>query len=143
METCVVLGFLDDDNEWDLITTDSAAYAMMSKMRATSVILLLFKEVGYPPGLFDKHRRAMGKDFLHRLSSEDHPLSDEHPMILVFVDIEMKLEARNTNLKAFNLPMPNEEGMREVEEIDRRERIRRLPTVRRLKLYGDLEHSSA
>jgi hypothetical protein len=57
----------------------------------------------------------MGEYFLHRLSSEEHPLSDEHLMILVLVDINMRLEARNTHLKAFNLPMRNEEEMREVD----------------------------
>jgi hypothetical protein len=62
-------------------------------------------------------------------------------MILVLVDINMKLEARNTHLKALNLPMPKEEVIKEVEEIDRRARIRRLPTVRRLQISGDLEHS--
>jgi hypothetical protein len=31
--------------------------------------------------------------------------------------------------------------MREVVEFDRRARIRRLPTVRRLQLYSDLGHS--
>lgn len=53
----------------------------------------------------------------------------------------MNLEARNTNLKALNLPMPKEEEIKEAEEIDRRARRRRLPTVRRLQIYGDLEHS--
>jgi hypothetical protein len=33
--------------------------------------------------------------------------------------------------------------MREVEEIDMRARRRRLPTVRRVELSGDLEHSRA
>jgi ATP-dependent DNA helicase PIF1 len=140
-ETCVALGFLDDDNEWDLVMTESAAYDMPSHVRATFVMLLVFKEVGHPAGLFDKHWTAMGEDFVHRLSSEDHPLSDAHLMILVLVDINMRLEARNTNLKALNLPMPEEEEIREVEEIDRRARIQRLPTVRRLQICGDLEHS--
>jgi hypothetical protein len=142
-ETCVALGFLDDYNAWDLVMTESAAYDMSNQTRATCVILLVFNEVGHPPGLFDKHWRAMGEDFVHRLSSEEHPLSDEHLMILVLVDINMRLEARNTNLKALNLPIPNEEEMRELEEIDRRARRRRLPTVKRLQLSGDLEHSIA
>jgi hypothetical protein len=38
MKTCVALGFLDDENEWDLVMTDSALYDMPSKMRATMVI---------------------------------------------------------------------------------------------------------
>jgi hypothetical protein len=59
------------------------------------------------------------------------------------VDINIRLEASNTNVKAFNLPMPSEEEIGEVEEIDRRARRRSLPTVRRLQLYGDLEHSRA
>jgi hypothetical protein len=62
-------------------------------------------------------------------------------MILVLVDINMNLEVRSTNLKALNLPMPKEEDIKEVEKIDRRARRRRLPTVRRLQIYGDLEHS--
>jgi hypothetical protein len=76
METCVALGFLDDYNEWYLVMNDSAAYTMPSKMRATFVILLVFNEVGHPAGIFDKHWRAMGEDFVHRLSSEEHLLSD-------------------------------------------------------------------
>jgi hypothetical protein len=113
-ETCVALGFLDDDNEWDLVMTESAAYVMPSQIRATFAILLVFNEVGHTAGLFDKHRREMGEDFVHRLSSEEHPLSDTHLMILVLVDINMRLEARNTHLKALNLPIPKEEEMREV-----------------------------
>jgi hypothetical protein len=62
-------------------------------------------------------------------------------MVLVLVDITMRLEAGNINVKAFNLTMSSEEEMREVEEIDRRARRRRLPTVIKLQLYGDLEHS--
>jgi ATP-dependent DNA helicase PIF1 len=110
----VALGFLDDDNEWDLVMTESAAYDMPSQMRATLVILLIFNEVGHPAGLFDKHWRAIGENFVHRLSSEEYPLSDAHLMILVVVDINTRLEARSTNLKAFNLPMPKEEEIRAV-----------------------------
>jgi hypothetical protein len=121
--------------------TKSAAYGMLIQKRATFVILLIFNEVGHPAGLFDKHWRAMGEDFVHRLSSEEHPLSDEHLMVLVLVDINMRLEAINTHVKEFNPPMPREEEMREVEEIDRRARRRILPTMRRIQLYGDLEHS--
>jgi ATP-dependent DNA helicase PIF1 len=108
-ETCVALGFLDDYNEWDLIMTESVAYDMTSYLRATFFMLLVFNEVGHPSGLFDKHWRAMGEDFVHGLSSEDHPLSDAHLMILVLVDINMRSEARNKNIKALNLPMPKEE----------------------------------
>jgi hypothetical protein len=97
--------------------TEYAVYEIPSKMRATFVIQLVFNEVGHPPGLFNKHWRAMGEDFLYRLSSEEHPLSDEHLMILVLLDIIMRCEATNTNLKALNLPMPNEEDIREVEVI--------------------------
>jgi hypothetical protein len=83
----------------------------------------------------------MGENVVHMLSSEEHPLSDENIMVSVFVDIKMTLEARNTHVKSFILPMPSEEEMREVEEIDTIARRRRLPTVRRLQLSGDLEHS--
>jgi hypothetical protein len=55
----------------------------------------------------------------------------------------MRLMARDTHVKSLNLPMLSEEEMREVEEIDRISRIQRLPTVRRLQLSGDLEHSRA
>jgi hypothetical protein len=140
-EICVALGFMDDDNEWDLEMTDSVAYIMPSHMRASFVIMLVFNKVGHPAGLFDKHWREMGKYFVHRLSSEEQPLSYEHLMVLVFLDINMRLETRNTNVKGFNLPVPSEEDTREVEEVDKKERIRRMPTVRRLSLYGDLEHS--
>jgi hypothetical protein len=64
-------------------------------------------------------------------------------MVLMLVDIHMRLEARNTNVKAFNLFMPSEEEMREVEEIERIARRRRMSTVRRLQISGDLEHSRA
>jgi hypothetical protein len=64
-------------------------------------------------------------------------------MILVLVDITMRLEARNTHVNAFNLPMSSEEEMREVEKIGRRARRRRLPTVRRLQLSGHLERYRA
>jgi hypothetical protein len=87
METCVALGFLGDDNEWDLAKTDYTAYAMTSQTRATFVILVVFNQVGHPVGLCDKHWRAMDEDFVHRLSSKEHPLSDEHLMVLVLVDI--------------------------------------------------------
>jgi hypothetical protein len=63
--------------------------------------------------------------------------------VLVLVDINIRLEPRNTHVKAFNLPMPSVEEIREVEEIDRRARRRSLPTVRILQLYSDLEHSRA
>jgi hypothetical protein len=84
-------------------------YEMPSQMRATFVILLVLNEVGHPAGLFDNHWSAMGEDFVHRLTSEEHPLSDAHLMILVLVDIHMRLEARNKNFKALNLPMQKEE----------------------------------
>jgi hypothetical protein len=57
---------------------------------------------------------------VHRLSSEDHSLSDEHLMALVLVDISMRLEARNINVESFKLPIPSEAKMREFDEIDRR-----------------------
>jgi hypothetical protein len=99
--------------------TESAEYDMLSQiMRSTFVVLLVFNEVGDPAGLFDKHWREMGEDFVHGLSSEEHPLYDEHLMVLVLVDINMILEARDTNnVKSFNLPIPSEEYMTEVEEL--------------------------
>jgi hypothetical protein len=110
----VALDFLDDNNKWDLVMTDSAACDMSSQMRAAFVILLVFNEVGHLAGLFDKHCRASGGNFVHRLSSEEDPLSDEHLMVLVLVDIKMRLKARNPSVKAFNLPMPHEEEMIEL-----------------------------
>jgi hypothetical protein len=104
-ERCVALGFLYDENEWDLSMTESAAYAMPSQIRATFVILLVFNEVGHPPGLFDKHYRVIGENVVHRLSSEEHPLSDEHLMILLLVDINMRLEARKTTQKLTESPL--------------------------------------
>jgi hypothetical protein len=83
----------------------------------------------------------MGEYFLRRLNSEEHPLSDEHLMILVLVDINMILEARNKSVRAFNLPMPSEEEIREAEELDRIARRRIPPTQRRLQLSYDLKHS--
>jgi hypothetical protein len=68
-ETCMALGFMDDDNAWYMVMTDSAVYGMPSQMRANFGILLVYNEVGHPVGLFDKHCREMGEDFLHRLSS--------------------------------------------------------------------------
>jgi hypothetical protein len=62
-------------------------------------------------------------------------------MIFVFVDIITILEARNIYVRAFNLPKPHEEDTREVEEMDRIARRRRLPKVTSLQLSGDLEHS--
>jgi hypothetical protein len=67
----------------DMVMTESAAYDMPNQMRATFVILLVFNEDGHPTGLFDKHCRAMGEYVVHRLSSEEHPLSNEHLMVLV------------------------------------------------------------
>jgi hypothetical protein len=76
------LGFLDDVNEWYMFMTESAAYYMPSQMRSTFVILLIFNEVVHPVVLlFNKHWRAIGEDFVHRLSSEEHPLSDENLMV--------------------------------------------------------------
>jgi hypothetical protein len=137
----VALCFLGDENEWDPVVNNSAVYYMSIQMRATFAILLIFNEVGNPAGLFDKHWRAMGEDFVHRLSTEEHTLYDEHLFFLVLVDISMIFEAINKKIKSVNLPMSSEEEIREVEEIDRRARIQRLTTVIRLQLYGDLEHS--
>jgi hypothetical protein len=80
---------------------DSAAYRIPSKMRSTFVILLVLD--------------ILRVYFVHRLISEDHPLPDEYLMILVLVDINMRLEARTTNVKPFNLPIPSEEYTRDVE----------------------------
>jgi hypothetical protein len=139
-ETCVALGFNDDDNAWDLAMTNSSAYGMPSQTSAAFVILQVFIEVGHPAGLFDKHWWAMGECFVYMLSSDEHPLADEHLMVLVLMDINRRLEARNTHDKKFNLPMPSEEELTEVEEMDRRVRRKRLPTVRRLQISGDLDH---
>jgi hypothetical protein len=57
----------------------------------------------------------MCEDFVQRLSSEDHPFPDEHLMILVLVNINIRLEARTTNVKPFNLLIPSGEYIREVE----------------------------
>jgi hypothetical protein len=96
--------FLDDDNEWDLVMTHAVAYGTPRQMRATFAILPVFKDVGHPVGLFDKHWSAMCGHFVHRSSSEEHPLSDEHLMVLVVID--MRLDARNTNVKSFTYLCP-------------------------------------
>jgi hypothetical protein len=75
------------------MVAESAAYDMPSQMRATFIILLVFSKVGHPAGLFDKHLRAVGEDYVHILSLEEHPLSDKHIIVLVLVDITRRLEA--------------------------------------------------
>jgi hypothetical protein len=98
-----------------MVLTESAAYDMPSQMRSTFIMMMVpvFKEVGNPAGLFYKHWRETSEDFVHRFSSEEHPLYDAHHlMILVLVDINMRLQARHTNLKAINLPIPKEEEIR-------------------------------
>jgi hypothetical protein len=67
---------MDDDNEWDLVMTDSADYAMPSQMRATFIILLVFNEVVDPAGLFYMHWRSMGEDVgIYPSSQPDRALS--------------------------------------------------------------------
>jgi hypothetical protein len=95
-ETCAALGFLDDNNEWDLFMTESRVYDIYSKTRATFVILLVCNEVGHPSGLFNKHLRAMGVDFVHVLNSEEHPISDGHLMILVLVLVDINRASKQS-----------------------------------------------
>jgi hypothetical protein len=75
-DTCIALGLLADDQEWDRALTQAADFQMPSKLRQLFVFILAYCSPSRPETLWGKHRESLCEDILYkmRLTSRNRSL---------------------------------------------------------------------
>ena len=65
--TCNALGLLGDDKEWNESILEAAFISTSTQLRQLFILLLLFCNVNDPIKFYNKHRKLMTEDIVHRI----------------------------------------------------------------------------
>jgi hypothetical protein len=63
---CLAHGLLQDDVEWDQCLSEATGMQLPISLRQLFASLLIYNNVTNPGRLWDKHKGALTKDFLHQ-----------------------------------------------------------------------------
>jgi hypothetical protein len=63
---CLACGLLQDDAEWDKCLSEAVGVQLPRSLRQLFANLLIFNNVTNPERLWDRHKGALTKDFLHQ-----------------------------------------------------------------------------
>ena len=107
---CQALGLLDDDKEWDIALEEAAMSASASELRTLFAHILIYCEVADPLKLWEKHWFIMKDDIPGRASYMCHVrnlhINDPELKGYILYEIEMILNSCSKSLREYNLPMP-------------------------------------
>ena len=107
---CAARGYLDSDKEWHLTLKEAEQTATPSALRDLFALILLNNEPTDTRKLWNKHKRRLCDDFIHRAEESFDETKAENigynQGLLVIRDI---LEISGRNMKDFDLPQPIED----------------------------------
>jgi hypothetical protein len=107
-ETCIALGFANDDNEWKMCLAEASLTSSAKQLRELFVLLLLNCAPTNPRSLWDEFKNAFSEDtlFAYRVASKNFtmPINDEVYNICLN-EINKLLEKSGSHLNKFpNMP---------------------------------------
>ena len=112
-ETVLAMGLLESDEEWHDCMSEAAVSFMPRQLRALFVTILVFGEPANALLLWEKHKKSMGEDLLRDASMYLFSTTDDvlrkHVKNEVLLLLQEELEALNTCLQNFGLPIPEEQ----------------------------------
>ena len=86
-DTCMELGLLQHDSEWQKVLEEASHTQMCPQIRELYVILLIFCTVGNPAILFESQHTNWWDDFQYQTNITNH----EYLRTMVLMDIEKRL----------------------------------------------------
>jgi hypothetical protein len=125
-EACLVMGLLENDNQWDETLNEANESDSPSKIRTLFAIILSCCEVSSPKVLWENHKNCMSEDILYRLQQENPDLnltftSDIYNQALIMIEDSI-LDMTGKCLTQFGIASPS----RQTTENLTRELLREL-----------------
>ena len=117
-EVCLELGLLDDDGEWHRALEMMAVTDMCHHLRQTFTIILVFEKLSDPKALFDEFWHTWCDDIEHRhRRNTGQELTETQKKTLVLLDLELRLQSFEEQLKDYGLPSPTPEELADVAHV--------------------------
>ena len=113
-EVCSELGLLSDDREWQRVLEESAVTRMCPQIREMFVTILIFCEPSNPLTLFNEFWDTWTDDFSRK---SQVPLTEAQLKTMVLLDLDVRLQSYEKQLKNYGLPTPTDEDLALVENI--------------------------
>ena len=116
-EVCRELGLLTDDQEWQRVLEESVSTRLCPQIRELYVTILMFCQPANPRSLFDEFWQTWTDDFEQRGRHRNMALDDGQLRTMVLLDLQLRLQSFEKELRDFGLPDPSPEDLARVENI--------------------------
>ena len=116
-EVCRELGLLTDDQEWERVLEESVSTRLCPQIRELYVAILMFCQPANPRGLFDEFWQTWTDDFEQRGRHRNMALDSDQLKTMVLLDLQLRLQSFEKELRDFGLPEPSPEELARVENI--------------------------
>ena len=116
-EVCRELGLLTDDQEWQRVLEESVSTRLCPQIRELYVAILMFCQPANPRSLFDEFWQTWTDDFEQRGRHGNMALDSDQLKTMVLLDLQLRLQSFEKELRDFGLPEPSPEELARVENI--------------------------
>ena len=116
-EVCRELGLLTDDQEWERVLEESVSTRLCPQIRELYVAILMFCQPANPRSLFDEFWQTWTDDFEQRGRHRNMALDSDQLKTMVLLDLQLRLQSFEKELRDFGLPEPSPEELARVENI--------------------------
>ena len=116
-EVCRDIGLLRDDMEWRQVLEESSVTKMCPEIRELFVVILMFCQPSNPRELFEEFWDTWVDDFEQQGKRKKIDLDRNQLMTMLLLDLEMRLQSFEKELRDFGLPKPTEDDLCRVKFI--------------------------
>ena len=122
-EVCREIGLLKDDMEWQQVLEESSLTKMCPQIRQLFVVILMFCQPYNPRELFEEFWDTWIDDFDQQGKRKKIDLDKNQLKTMLLLDLEMRLQSFEKELRDFGLPKPTEEDLLKVQFIANTESV--------------------
>ena len=122
-EVCQELGLLEDDKEWEKVLEEATHSALCPQIRALFITILIFCQPSNPRSLFDKFWEMWTDDINRKAQQKGITLDCTQQRTMVLLDLQLRLQSFEKDLRHFRLPEPTEEELANVETFTSNEPV--------------------
>ena len=113
----MVLGLLQDDNEWNQVLEDADNVQLCPAQRELYITIVLYCEPANPRKLFDDHWQKWTDDINMKARQRGVILEEGQVRTMVLLDLQRRLQSREKDLRDAQLPEPTPEELSQVEVL--------------------------
>ena len=111
------MGLLKDDFEWRQVLQESACTKLSSQLRELFIVILMFCQPANPKALFDEFWDTRIDDFELQGRQRNVHLDEQQLMTILLLDLEMRLQSFEKELKDFGLKTPTELDLKSINTV--------------------------